>query len=1098
MDDIAASQQLLSESRMYAGVERHYADALDTTGYQPNAQEPALNEAASPLVAKQLAASKKRKSNTLPTSQPVRRSKRQETTAMSQPSSSGQVSAQAHVPESSGLSNSDGAPLEELQNNGTSVEVPDSQYTPNVETPPSEPPPMSSIAVPASMPETHDPSEASDSVPASGSQYDLPHNEDTLPEEVDKSAVLEQTDESGRAHDTNEGETVAVPGQDQATRKLKPRRSAIDASTPLSFLKRPRRLRRPNSRYFGASTEEIAENLVDSDQNLTETPASSAVQVPGEELRSAKKAKRRHGKEKAAQIIETPAESLQTPPESLSSSSQALPTQPLSLQTFPKQLLPKAILSSSLAKRHRNSEIYDWQVSPSKNTDVNVDAPVFDERDLDTDVAEQGNLENDLDDLERSQPANSAVEDSDPENNLPNLHSPDSDGDAVADSELQDADESDLFVPEIDAQTVNIVDSGSSPHEDRDQSETEELAQVASREKEQPTTNRRIFRSTRVQGINVSQRHSQEPELLGVDSTEELDTAGVDSAEELDTVAAAEKLLQKARDLPVTANKRTSGGFTEDEKEIIRRAVRDYQQIKGWETDELVRVIQWRRSVANALERPSRIKAADDEEESKEFWEVMKKDLVDDGPLMRRLAPVKKYIRSQYHDFKRSDWTKEEDDKLLEYYALYSASWVFIGPLMNRTKDDVESHWKEHLRYSYQKMGHWTEEEEAQLVRAVNTVAQREEDRRYEAGWPPQQHAHTIKTINWAQVVSEMGNVRDNVQASVKWKDMMKRTDPPKIEVDIRPRSAAAVPDPIHASGSRTRKPKTPTARFINRTPHLPISATLGATPRRKRGRPRKQDVDSTPSAPTAGSINRTPLPISATMGATPRRKRGRPRKQEVNATPSVHQSSLESADDTADVAIMLPGDKFDLVEHIMKGKFESEEDIDWDAAATQLKQAFSVRTLQEALRDLFALVDSDTQLETPDSLQEKMQLVLHYLEENHGHELGQHYDPFNVGSGSGDEIVEDATSAPLATSRSSRKRKAAEQDDSAISRRATRKKKQKTSVAVTRKPRSARKGKAPMTEAMKSKEFITESDEAVSEPELSVESDKAESESEL
>lgn len=146
----------------------------------------------------------------------------------------------------------------------------------------------------------------------------------------------------------------------------------------------------------------------------------------------------------------------------------------------------------------------------------------------------------------------------------------------------------------------------------------------------------------------------------------------------------------------------------------------------------------------------------------------------------------------------------------------------------------------------------------------------------------------------------------------------------------------------------------------------------------------------------------------------------------------------------------LLWGDKFDLIthviEHVLMNGCETDSQIVWQDIAEKMKQTWSVRTLQTACKELRELVDEE------ETLSMTLKAVYAYVVENHEPELEERYIPA------------DDLDVPLPDSSKKRKRQS----------------------VLGFAERSPKRNKAvPSTaKAYKSKEMITDSDNAESEPE--------------
>ncbi|CAA9957390.1 Myb DNA-binding domain [Pyrenophora teres f. maculata] len=279
----------------------------------------------------------------------------------------------------------------------------------------------------------------------------------------------------------------------------------------------------------------------------------------------------------------------------------------------------------------------------------------------------------------------------------------------------------------------------------------------------------------------------------------------------------AEKALSTRRHLNQPPVLKNGGEFTKDESELIRRAIVDHQQRKGLEVSDLVDIIHWSKhdpglDHADRSWRKSNWSVQDEEDarESVEFWADIR-----NINLTRSFEIQRNHIRAVYHCYKTGAWSEEEDERLRKLYDAHPKQWKIISVSMGtRSMQDCHNRWRDYVKCGdTRNKSRWSQEEEDALIRAVNTVAQKDEDMRAVTG-KPARDGYSNKDINWPQVSDEMGNIRSRIQASVKWNRMMKRDNPPEIQVEYKPRQAQA-------------------------------QSVASATPR-KRGRPRKSHFTET------------------------------------------------------------------------------------------------------------------------------------------------------------------------------------------------------------------------------------------------------------
>jgi hypothetical protein len=281
------------------------------------------------------------------------------------------------------------------------------------------------------------------------------------------------------------------------------------------------------------------------------------------------------------------------------------------------------------------------------------------------------------------------------------------------------------------------------------------------------------------------------------------------TAQSTDVISAAENALNNVRELAHPPDLRRSGDFTRDEEELIRRAIRDYQQRKGLDTSELVDIIQWTRDdLDRSGDRPTSNSTAQETEEAREnaeFWEEIKNLSVS-----RTSNTIRHHIRSRYHQYKSGGWTEDEDEQLRNLHALHPNKWKIISTSIgDRSMHDCQNRWREYLQYGDKRnVSTWSREEEELLIRTVNTLAQRDEDHRAESGQPPLEE-YTSKNIHWPQVSREMGGIRSRLQACVKWKKLQQRNDAPRILVEYKPRNdKVRSSSPASAKKGNRRRPR--------------------------------------------------------------------------------------------------------------------------------------------------------------------------------------------------------------------------------------------------------------------------------------------------
>jgi hypothetical protein len=239
----------------------------------------------------------------------------------------------------------------------------------------------------------------------------------------------------------------------------------------------------------------------------------------------------------------------------------------------------------------------------------------------------------------------------------------------------------------------------------------------------------------------------------------------------------------------------------------------------------------------------------DDARESAEFWDEIKHIST-----KRSLDRMKRHIRQTYHQFKSGSWTNEEDERLKDLYSMHPNKWKVISVGMgDRSMHDCQNRWRDYLQYGDKlKSSRWDPEEEEVFIRAITTVAQRDEDHRAEAGLPPLDE-YKIQHINWQQVSREMDNTRSRIQVVQKWRNLQNRDPPPHIQVEHKPRkekpasSEPTLTEPTPKKRGRPRKsegasPKTRGSKSQQVVEDLDEEERHTSLLPKKAGRPKKSE----------------------------------------------------------------------------------------------------------------------------------------------------------------------------------------------------------------------------------------------------------------
>ncbi|KAJ5399156.1 hypothetical protein N7465_009645 [Penicillium sp. CMV-2018d] len=124
---------------------------------------------------------------------------------------------------------------------------------------------------------------------------------------------------------------------------------------------------------------------------------------------------------------------------------------------------------------------------------------------------------------------------------------------------------------------------------------------------------------------------------------------------------------------------------------------------------------------------------------------------------------------------KAHDWSKEQEDELIELHAKHGPKWTYIGKLIGRSDDDVTQRWKNKLEHQgTMKKGAWSEEETKIFLDAVEStwntmkpmLAGKSGKDMYELD---------ERLIVWGNISKEMRHMRSRQQCADKWRKIVKQ-----------------------------------------------------------------------------------------------------------------------------------------------------------------------------------------------------------------------------------------------------------------------------------------------------------------------------------
>lgn len=395
----------------------------------------------------------------------------------------------------------------------------------------------------------------------------------------------------------------------------------------------------------------------------------------------------------------------------------------------------------------------------------------------------------------------------------------------------------------------------------------------------------------------------------------------------------AEAELAIVHKLPKTPHVRDEGDFTEDEAELIREKIRQYQHRHDLNISDLVGLIQWTHTYAGSKDSGPNGESMLEERQRKcaaEFW----REIYEVLPRRRThkakggTSSIQRFVRRRYHNYKGGGgWTAEEDEMLEELSRAHPAQWKKISQIMGDRSDmAIRDRWRNYIQCGGRNTDRWTNAEEAALNRAVVEVIDKLKADRKAVGRPPIAE-YRSGDINW-QAVSEKVGSRSRLQCVQKWKTLHVKDG--ASASDITP---AATP-------KADRSSKTKKAR-----------KSLG-----RKARQASPDVVDEDNQAENGETNPEP-------------------KKSRASKPGYRN--------------MRWGDKLDVILALSECAFDTEEEIDWAAVAAKSPDSpWSTKARKAVLKELLEVVGAH------DSLATALDAICEHLQEQYGEELEEHWEP--------------------------------------------------------------------------------------------------------
>lgn len=470
-----------------------------------------------------------------------------------------------------------------------------------------------------------------------------------------------------------------------------------------------------------------------------------------------------------------------------------------------------------------------------------------------------------------------------------------------------------------------------------------------------------------------------------------------------DASTATDRALEIVRELNHPPHLLSSGDFSPDEQEIVRRAIRSYQEWKELDKESLLEIIHW----STDHRDHSITDPADDftlNEESTEFWGDMK--LVQ---LTRTLDEVRNHIRSRYHEFEIGPWSTDEDDMLKDAVAQHPEKWRIIAQLStNRSRHDVETRWQNRIRpvlepaedqWSVDELVNTsTDEACSAAVEPSPSPCAIEED-------PPSTHATAEDgTTHDRLLLADLSATELPLKSPVMLSELALSSSPPADAAEVEPLlsspvMASQVESPpnlfVDPDSSSSRGVSPVGTDQLSSSPLLPAQVELPSnmTARLSRTEPLtwvSNEIATRASQSSCKSRNRDNK--DQVLSRTLDRSRS-PHKTQKPGTPNSANGPILLAESSPGVAQMLSGDKFSLAAALVECNFETEAIIDWHKFKTVEKSLWSVRTLQAALQELKGAAGIDEDDRDRGTFLGVLLTILDYLVKEHGDKLHEKYD---------------------------------------------------------------------------------------------------------
>lgn len=258
-------------------------------------------------------------------------------------------------------------------------------------------------------------------------------------------------------------------------------------------------------------------------------------------------------------------------------------------------------------------------------------------------------------------------------------------------------------------------------------------------------------------------------------------------------------LVQKGKRKRPDSNSNTSKGkhtgfFTSDEVKALEKFKIDFCNTHGIHGSTFDAMVQ------HSAREKGETFPGQDMISKQDFW----KEIYGVHPKRDRRS-VYRFMRRHFQasQQKPHEWTKLQDQELIELHEKYGPRWAYIAKLIGRSDDDVVQRWKNRLEHrNTMKSGPWSEEEVCQLLEAVQDSWTKLKQQGMDVG--KDYYEMDERLVSWGNVSRALGHCRSRQQCADKWRKARR-----KIVTQRKRGQADAVYDPALETRLASRRSRS-------------------------------------------------------------------------------------------------------------------------------------------------------------------------------------------------------------------------------------------------------------------------------------------------